>query len=59
MCKISFPGTLTALVHPEEAEEGEEEAEEEEEAIVVVMVTKEDVEVPSVVRMDLHANEHS
>ena len=58
MCKISFPGTLTALVHPEEAEEGEVVVEEEE-AIVVVMVTKEDVEVPSVVRMDLHANEHS
>ena len=50
----SFPVTLTVLVHQEEDEEGVvvEEA-------IVGTVTKGDVEVPHVVKMDLHANEHS
>ena len=49
-----FPATLTALVHQEEDEEGVVVAE-----ALAEMVTKGDVEVPRVVRMDLHANEHS
>lgn len=45
--------TLIALAHQEEDEEGVVVAE-----AIVEMVTKGDVEVPRVVRMDLHANEH-
>ena len=51
---ILLPATLTVLVHLEEDAEGGVVVEE----ALVETVTKEDVEEPRVVRMDLHANEH-